>query len=261
MSAGGSRRGRIRNTVRYYRTVAPHIERERVSRPDADFWTSVAEAHAGAEVLEIGCGTGRITRLFAPPADRVAAVDLSPDMLRRARREAPLGPDVHLVRADALDLPLPARFDLAIAANGVFSHLLRDDERLRAARELRRALRPGGTAVVDAFWLSRERRSRCRRPGGDRRSRVVGDGADALRVTEHWLCDPESARCRVRYRYRRPDGSDQQAESVLRYWTEPEVRELFGRAGLRIDAAWGDYDRSGWRPASDRLVVVARRPA
>lgn len=261
MSGRPARRSdRIRSTVGYYRTVAPHIERELTDRPDRRFWTRIGEEHSSSRVLEAGCGTGRVTGLLAPRVRRVAAVDLSPDMLRRARRKFSSDGTVDLVRADVLHLPLRAGFDLAVAANGVFSHLLQDRERLRALRQLRGGLRPGGTVLVDAFWLSRGRRSECYPPEGDRRSRTLAGEAGPLRVAERWLCDPDTARCRVIYRYRHPDGTTTQAESVLRFWTGSEVRRLFPEAGLEVTATWGDYDRGGWSPDSRRLVIRARRP-
>lgn len=258
MSRGASRRERISDTVRYYRTVAPHIERELEDRPDRSFWARVAEEHAGDRVLEVGCGTGRVTTLLSPPASAVAAVDLSPDMLRRARRRFGDHSSVSLIRGDVLDLPLAAAFDLAVAANGVFSHLLDDADRLRALNQIRGRLRPGAVLLVDAFWLSRSRRAECEPPGGDRRRRALGD--EGPEVEEHWLCDPGAGRCRVRFRYLHSDGSIEEAETVLRPWSREEVRRLFSEAGLRITALWGDYRRSGWSPDSSRLVLRARRP-
>ena len=262
MSGGAPRRiDRIRSTVGYYRAVAPHIERELTERPDSRFWIGLAEEHPDARVVEVGCGTGRVTGLLAPRVQRVAAVDLSPDMLRRARRKFPEDGAVDLVRGDVLDLPLRRSFDLGVAANGVFSHLLRDGERLRALRQIRACLRPGATVLIDAFWLSRDRRSRCAPPEGDRRSRTLTGEAGPLRMAERWLCDPDSARCRVTCRYRHPDGTTERAESVLRYWTGSEVRRLFSEAGFELGATWGDYERGGWSRDAKRLVIRARRPA
>lgn len=260
MSRGAGRRDRIQATVGYYRAVAPHIERELTDRPDRDFWDRVGEEHSSASVLELGCGTGRVTGYLAPRVRRVVALDLSPDMIRRARRRFAPGGPVHLLRADVLDVPLRRAFDVAVAANGVFSHLIRDEQRLRALRQLRRCLRPGGVVVMDAFWLSRRQQSRRSAPDGASRTRVVPGDHGPLRISETWICDPDTARCRVRYRYRRPDGSTSDAETVLRHWTGPEVRRLFPEAGLRLTATWGDYDRSGWSPDSRRLVIRARRP-
>jgi ubiquinone/menaquinone biosynthesis C-methylase UbiE len=73
----------------------------------------------GRRVLEIGCGDGRLTWLYARRAGRVAGIDLHADDLRVAliERPADLVGAVHFARADALHLPFSGRsFDLAIFA-------------------------------------------------------------------------------------------------------------------------------------------------
>ncbi|HSL81596.1 MAG TPA: methyltransferase domain-containing protein, partial [Thermoanaerobaculia bacterium] len=70
---------------RYYRTVSRFIDRERLGRPDRDFWRAVAREHRGGAGLDLGCGTGRVTRLLAAELAWVVGVDLSPEMLGRAR--------------------------------------------------------------------------------------------------------------------------------------------------------------------------------
>ena len=110
----------------------------------------------GATVLEVGVGTGRITRLLTPFALRICGFDLSPAMLKVAaerlppRRQARVGLSV----ADARALPVRADWaDLAIAG-WVFGHFTEwfsrawPAETARALDELDRALRPGGTVVV-----------------------------------------------------------------------------------------------------------------
>jgi ubiquinone/menaquinone biosynthesis C-methylase UbiE len=111
----------------------------------------------GASVLEVGVGTGRITRLLLPTVARVVGIDRAPAMLEVARRHLEqLGSSStwELHCADARDLPVPSAFaDLAIAG-WVFGHLrywLPDDWRDhigKALAEMGRALKPGGTMVI-----------------------------------------------------------------------------------------------------------------
>jgi ubiquinone/menaquinone biosynthesis C-methylase UbiE len=109
----------------------------------------------GMEVLELGCGPGFVTeRLCAGwPASAVTAVDLDPEMLRRARASVPSDGRARFVVADAMATGLPAQhYDFAIARY-LFQHL-RDP--VAAAREALRILKPDGTlAVIDvdaALW-------------------------------------------------------------------------------------------------------------
>ncbi len=54
--------------------------------------------------LEVGCGTGAFARLLAARADRVLALDLSPEMLRLARERSAAFPQIEYVQADVMDL-------------------------------------------------------------------------------------------------------------------------------------------------------------
>lgn len=86
-----------------------------------------------AAVLEVGCGTGRLLREI--PAQTAVGVDAEPAMLAR--------PDLVAGRAEALPLRSGA-FDLAFMS--LVFHLV--DDKLAAARELRRVLRSGAHAAI-----------------------------------------------------------------------------------------------------------------
>jgi ubiquinone/menaquinone biosynthesis C-methylase UbiE len=95
---------------------------------------------AGAEVLEVGCGTGVLTRVLAglPEVDRVVGVDIAESLLDRARE---LAPDLEFAQADARSLPFDdERFDVVVF-DSTFSHV---PEPERAVAEAFRVLRPEG---------------------------------------------------------------------------------------------------------------------
>lgn len=97
---------------------------------------------AGLDVIDIGCGEGRFSRMLGARAARVTGVDLTPGLVEAARARDPLGGYV-LGSADALPFA-DARFDLAISYV-----MLVDVVDFRAAiSESARVLRPGGLLVV-----------------------------------------------------------------------------------------------------------------
>lgn len=254
-----SRRERMRQVVAYYRTVSRHIDRELEEREDLGFWRHVADQHRGEDVLELGAGTGRVTRFLLPPARRVLALDLSPHMLRRARRRLAGRRGVHLIRADVTRIPLRSGFHLAVAANGVFSHLLEDDERSRALKDVSSLLRPGGRLLVDALWFPSEERRKLCRGDGRTRQRTVGEGEERMEIRERWECDGRTRRCTARYEYRLPDGRVERAESRVRYWSYDELEERLQAAGFRLTRAWGGYRGEEWDPESSRVLVADAR--
>ena len=135
--------------------------------PDADaFWRSGEEALEGTlttvgawfapteRVLEIGCGIGRMTRAIAARAGSVVALDVSSEMIARARVELADLPDVELVVGSGHDLDglADAAFD-AVYSFVVFQHIPDPAVTCAYITEIGRVLRPGGWTV---FQVSEE---------------------------------------------------------------------------------------------------------
>lgn len=101
-------------------------------------------------VLEIGCGTGNLTRALARRGAHVTAVDQSAEMLEIAHEKAiAFEGQVEITEMAAVEIGdrfPPESFD-AVASSLALSEMSAD-ERLYVLRAARRALRPGGRLVV-----------------------------------------------------------------------------------------------------------------
>ncbi|MHB8651401.1 MAG: bifunctional demethylmenaquinone methyltransferase/2-methoxy-6-polyprenyl-1,4-benzoquinol methylase UbiE [Gaiellaceae bacterium] len=97
----------------------------------------------GDRVLDVCCGTGDLAiAAQRRGAGAVVGLDFSPEMLDRARRK---GTAIDWVRGDALELPFDdGSFDAVTVGFGVRNV----DDLVRALRELRRVLRPGGRVAI-----------------------------------------------------------------------------------------------------------------
>lgn len=242
----------------YYRPILPYFEPSLVDRGDLDLWRELAEEHRGGAVLELGAGTGRVTRVLAGPAATTVALDLNLEMLRRAGAElARRG--AHRVVADMRSFELATRFDLIVAPNDPFSHLREAADRDRALRQAARHLGPGGRLVLDTLWLPGEELEEAAGPDGRLVERTASTERGPLRIRARWRCDVPRRLCDVDYVYL--EDGEVVARSVFRgrYWTREEIERRFRRAGLEVRRLWGGYDRSPWRPGASCLVVDARR--
>jgi SAM-dependent methyltransferase len=108
-----------------------------------------SSALSGKLVLDAGCGGGRYARLAGRSGARVVGVDLSSAVDKAAELCAEL-PDVAIVQADLLDLPLAERaFDFVFSI-GVLHH---SPDPRRAFAQVAARVKPGGTLAV---WLYRK---------------------------------------------------------------------------------------------------------
>jgi trans-aconitate 2-methyltransferase len=121
---------------------------DRSSEPQQAWGATVLARLSGiapdASVLDVGCGTGRVTQelLALVPEGRVVAIDASQDMVNLARER--LGDRVEVWCQDALELELDEPVDAIVSTATL--HWVSDHDRLW--ERLGRALRPGGMLEV-----------------------------------------------------------------------------------------------------------------
>jgi SAM-dependent methyltransferase len=132
----------------------------------------------GGLVVELGCGSGLLTRYLLDAGHRVVATDASPAMLALARQTAPDAEDVHQLRLP--DDPVPSA-DAIVSVGHVLSYLPGEQAVHQSLVAAARALRPGGILAVDL----------CDLRWGD----VHGDQPPSGRVGEDWA---------IVHRYSRP---------------------------------------------------------
>ena len=110
-------------------------------------------ADTASPLFEAGCGTGRLTHIFADIAPVVVAADMSRDSIKRniARHHGRTRNPVHYVHCDLTHLPLQDNAFGRIANAGVYEHIPSRELRLQFLRHARRTMRVGGTLMLSAY--------------------------------------------------------------------------------------------------------------
>ena len=108
-----------------------------------------AGVERGREVLDVGCGTGVVALTAARFGAKVTGVDLTPELLVRARENgAIMGLDIAWQEGDAEALPFAdAKFDIVVSQ---FGHMFAPRPEI-AVKEMLRVLKPGGT-IAFSTW-------------------------------------------------------------------------------------------------------------
>jgi ubiquinone/menaquinone biosynthesis C-methylase UbiE len=231
---------------------------------DIDFYVALAR-ETGGPVLELACGTGRVTFPLARAGLEVVGVDRSAPMLARAMAKLLPGDRVTLVEGDMAEFRLGREFPLALIPFRAFQCLLTVEDQRRCLESVVRHLKRGGTFVVDLFdpkleLCAPDATGPSVRPGGthprsgNRVACTVGSRVnDPIRqvLTEVWRLTETDAGGRV---VREED------EALSLRWTYRwEMRHLLERHGFEVVAEYSDFRRSP--PAYGREQVwVARRP-
>ncbi len=233
---------------------------------DVAFYRDAAR-EIGDPVLELGCGTGRITMALAEAGKRVTGLDLSERMLERAaKKRAALMVEarerVHLVQSDMARFDLGEKFRLIIIPFRPFQHLLEVRQQVDCLECVRKHLAPGGRLILDVFQTDAER---MHDPVHMREVLVTeyktADGRQ-VRISERVAAFHRAEQrndVEMIFSIRHKDGRQERLVFAwpLRYFFRYEVEHLLVRCGFRVTALYGDFDRTPMRDESPEMIFVA----
>jgi SAM-dependent methyltransferase len=239
---------------------------------DLRFWESVVRDVAPRRMLELACGTGRLTVPLARlgVADELVAIDSSVPFLERLRErlagEAEAVRDaVRVVEADMTEPGVDGPFDLIAVPFNSLAYLIRREERLAALRSARDLLAPGGRLAFDIIqprydFLAESVQScpplrvdvdhAAPEYGVVRFLRTYSDVYDGLTQT---------LRSTNRYEIHHADGRVEHRIGDLDWhiYFPEELELLLETAGLTAVERFGDYERGPWKGTSRRYLWLA----
>lgn len=263
----------------YARPDVYDMEYEGARNEDAHFFARVLARVRPRRVLELACGSGRVTFTLAAalPKAEIVGVDSSIEMLGQAgaardASERSVRERVSLVRGDMRDWPgVGEPFDAILIGCCSVSHLLTLDDRRRTWATAFRLLRPGGVFILDVrvpdlATLAEAQRIRPRAFVDldiDALRSTAGEEARLLRCTATTY-EPHQQRADVRLLYDRFDeralAERLVADFASHVYFSAELELLFVAAGFEIAHQYSDYRFVPCDRTSQYVVTVGRRP-
>jgi SAM-dependent methyltransferase len=221
-------------------------------------------------VLEIACGTGRVTLQLAATGFEMTGFDLSAELLAVARAKSAGWANVDWVQGDMRGFDLGRKFGWVIVPGHSYQFMVTPDEQVTCLENIRRHLVPGGGLVLhldyqDYGWLAG-----LLEPGERpmQKRNVLHDPAtgEMFRQAYRWSFEraTQTATVEVDWEQLNPEGQ------VLRIWRmEPkrlhcafpsEIEHALKRAGFVVEAVYGDFFENPLSETAEQMIWVARSP-
>lgn len=236
------------DTPYYHQLYGSHDESEAAGFVDA----LVARLQPGeaATMLDLGCGAGRHSRSLAAHGFDVTGLDLAGASIRAASAH-----ETPALRFRRHDMRVPygeQQYDYVFNFFTSFGYFASAAEHDAVVRNLALALKAQGTLVIDYLNIAPAERN-------VRRSehRVV-DGVHYR--LKRWSSETHFFK-RIKVEDLTRGGHVEHFERVAKFRLE-DFERMLSRHGLRIEAAFGDYQLGPYDAEnSPRLIMVARRDA
>jgi SAM-dependent methyltransferase len=217
---------------------------------EADFIQKQLQLEAGAKILDVPCGNGRLAIELTARGFNLTGVDLAAEFIAEAMSasvERKLEIEWH--NREMRDLPWTAEFDGAFCFGNSFGYL--DDEaNVAFLQTLTGTLKPGARFVLDAPAIAE-----CLLPAFQERKWIEVAGITFLSSARY---DYEQGRLFTEYSFIR-DGKTEKRPASQRIYTYHELSGLLTNAGFEIVASFSSLNDEPFRLGARRLLLVVSK--
>ena len=238
---------------------------------DVQFYVEEARK-AETPVLEIGCGTGRILLPIAQSGASVVGLDRSSAMLgvlrgKLDKLDTETQRRVELVEEDMRAFSLGQKFDLITIPYRAFLHLLTSKAQRQALSCIREHLTDNGRLIFNIFDPSHELIAARLGPLGSTLQKdsefVHPDTGQRVVVWFSGQYDPERQLLDAYFIFEELDAEGRALAKTyspltLRYVYRYEMRYLLELCGYKVEALYGDFQRSSFRYGGEQIWVARK---
>lgn len=220
------------------------------TRAEADFIQKQLQLSAGAKILDVPCGNGRLAIELAKRGFALTGVDIASEFIEEARNKtSEVGVPIEWQEGDMRELPWPGKFDGAYCFGNSFGYL---DDQANAdfLKSLSQTLKPGARFILDAPAIAE-----CILPHFQP-SRMIELAGITVSIEHRY--DHEQARMHNDFTFTRA-GIEEKRPSSQRLYTYRELTELLHEAGLEVVSAYASLSEELFSLGAQRLLLVSEK--
>lgn len=210
----------------------------------------------GGPILEICCGTGRITLPIARMRVPITGLDISGPMLALARRKTEAeNLSIEWIERDCRDMRIEGQFALAFSATNAMQHLLDLGSVTSFLGSVHHALRPQGSLIIDVFNPDPAKLARW--PDKPYLHKTFTDRAgQTIRVEAASRYTAATQILSFDLRYLRDRELIKTKHVQMRCFFPEELMAICKFNGFKIVERFGDYDETPFSDTSPKQILV-----
>ncbi len=225
---------------------------------DIPFYKRQVEKY-GDPVLELGCGTGRITIPIAKEGHKIIGLDISKELLRRAKSKAEKSDlEIDWIRDDMRTFSLNKRFNLIFVPFNSIHHILTLEDMEMLLKNVKNHLRPEGRFIIEFFNPDLDILTRDPEEEYPVMEYDHPETRGSVEITEKVRYEKASQLMHLTWFYEYGD-TTKKREWTNRIWFPKEVHEVLKYNGFKIEHKYGDFDESEFTNNSGQQIVICKK--
>ena len=226
------------------------------SMDDLQFYKRWLPKNKDARILELCCGTGRLTLPIAKDGYDISGVDYTASMLHQAKmKAAEAGLRINFIQADIRTLDLQKKYDLIFIPFNSIHHLYKNEDLFDALKVVRNHLKEKGLFLLDCFnpniqyivEKEREQHVIAEYTTNDRRKVLI-------KQSMHY--ESASQINRIKWQYFIDDKFHSVQNMDMRLFFPQELNSYLRQIGFNIIHKFGDFTERKFDDSSEKQIYI-----
>lgn len=223
---------------------------------DLQFYKKWLPKNRDAKILELCCGTGRLTLPIAKDGYDIWGVDYTPSMLRQAKVKASeAGLKINFIEADIRTLNLHEKFDLIFLPFNSIHHLYENADLFQALERVKNHLKEGGLFLLDCFNPNIQYIVEGEKEQKDIAEYTTSDGREVL-IKQTMRYESATQINRIEWHYFINGEFHSIQHLDMRLFFPQELDSYLERAGFRVIHKFGDFEEEAFNDNSEKQIYV-----
>nr|WP_321235106.1 class I SAM-dependent methyltransferase [uncultured Psychroserpens sp.] len=228
------------------------------SLADLQFYKRWLPKNKNARILELCCGTGRLTLPIAKDGYNITGVDYTASMLEQAKVKASNeGLEVEFIEADIRTLNLPETFDLIFIPFNSIHHLYKNDDLFKAFNAVKKHLKEGGLFLLDCFNPNIQFIVEAEKEQKEIANYTTKDGRDVL-IKQVMRYENITQVNRIEWHYYINGEFDSIQNLDMRLFFPQELDAYLERNGFNIINKFGSFEEDPFSNNSEKQIFICQ---
>lgn len=225
---------------------------------DLPFYKRWLPTNKEACILELCCGTGRLTLPIAQAGYDIVGVDYTATMLEQARAKASeSGLAIEFIEADIRVLDLPKKYDLIFIPFNSIHHLYKNEDLFTAFKVVRNHLKEGGLFLLDCFNPNMQLIVEGEKEQKDVAAYTTKDGREVM-IKQVMRYENKTQINRIEWHYFINGEFDSIQNLDMRLFFPQELDAYLEWSGFNVLHKFGDFGEEAFNDDSEKQIFVCR---
>ncbi|AGC77552.1 methyltransferase family protein [Nonlabens dokdonensis] len=229
------------------------------SLDDLEFYRKWMPKKENSHILELCCGTGRLTIPLAEDGYHITGVDFTSTMLAEGSNKAKQKDlKIKFINADVRSLSLQEKFDLIFIPFNSIHHLYKNEDLISTFQVVQKHLKKGGLFLLDCYNPNLNYIVEAQKDQSVLTQYQTDDGR-TIRIEQNMNYESASQINRIQWHYFIDGQFDSIQNLDMRMYFPQELDYYLEQNGFAIDQKFGDFKESNFNNESEKQIYVCRK--